>query len=275
MNNLLLRPEFEKSFARLHTQLPQSILLHGISGVGLHTIASSLAPKNHILIQPITSKGDIDDTFGTISIEKIRHLQEQVKGKSRQTQVVIIDDADRMSHGAQNAFLKLLEEPNTSTRFILTSHNREKLLPTVRSRVHTVFVPPITTAQSAAYLEQLRIQDARTKQQLLFIAKGRPAELYRLSRSPKELSILAESIQDARSFLGATMYEKLIITKKYATNRQTALRFTHALLQLLSFTIYSSPKLSAIQFADKVIATSERLMQNANPKLQLLTLVVQ
>lgn len=48
--------------------------------------------------------------------------------------VYIIEDADTMNPQAQNAFLKLLEEPPSFDAFILVAANPMLLLPTVRSR---------------------------------------------------------------------------------------------------------------------------------------------
>lgn len=48
--------------------------------------------------------------------------------------VFIIDDADCMNESAQNALLKLLEEPPAHVRFILCASNAGALLDTVRSR---------------------------------------------------------------------------------------------------------------------------------------------
>lgn len=48
--------------------------------------------------------------------------------------VYILRGADTMNRSAQNAFLKLLEEPPRSASFILAVSNPAQLLPTVRSR---------------------------------------------------------------------------------------------------------------------------------------------
>jgi DNA polymerase-3 subunit delta' len=63
--------------------------------------------------------------------------------------VFIIGDAERMvpqegSEQAANAFLKLLEEPPADTTIVLTSSEPGALLPTIRSRVVSVRVPPVS-----------------------------------------------------------------------------------------------------------------------------------
>ncbi len=52
--------------------------------------------------------------------------------------VYVIEDADLMLPPAQNAMLKIFEEPPESTVFVLTAENPGRLLPTVLSRCVTV-----------------------------------------------------------------------------------------------------------------------------------------
>jgi molybdenum cofactor biosynthesis protein MoaC len=73
--------------------------------------------------------------------------------------VFIVGDAERMapqlsSQEAANAFLKLLEEPPADTTIILTSSEPGALLPTIRSRVVSVRVAPLTDAELRAFLAQ-------------------------------------------------------------------------------------------------------------------------
>jgi DNA polymerase-3 subunit delta' len=52
--------------------------------------------------------------------------------------IVIVNDADTMTRNAQNALLKILEEPPENTLLILVTHKPGMLLPTIRSRSHVV-----------------------------------------------------------------------------------------------------------------------------------------
>ena len=63
----------------------------------------------------------------------------------------IIEDADTMNQQAQNAFLKLLEEPPERAAFILCAANAAALLPTVRSRCETLRINlPAEESEEAA-----------------------------------------------------------------------------------------------------------------------------
>lgn len=71
--------------------------------------------------------------------------------------VFIIGDAERMvpqegSEQAANAFLKLLEEPPADTNIILTTSEPGALLPTVRSRVVSMRVAPLSHEHMRVFL---------------------------------------------------------------------------------------------------------------------------
>lgn len=73
---------------------------------------------------------------GTIKIEQVRDVVDRAgyrpfEGRRR---VVIVDEADALVPAAQNAMLKTLEEPPSSSVFILLTARPDMLLQTVRSR---------------------------------------------------------------------------------------------------------------------------------------------
>ncbi len=71
-----------------------------------------------------------------ITVEQIRDVNRDawVLPNEAARKVYIISEADRMNPAAQNAALKLLEEPPNGAVFLLCASNPSLLLPTVRSR---------------------------------------------------------------------------------------------------------------------------------------------
>ena len=79
--------------------------------------------------------------------------------------VFVVGDAERMvaQEGAEfaaNAFLKLLEEPLPDTTIVLTTCEPGALLPTVRSRVAAVRVPPLRDEEVRAFVESETVAKA-------------------------------------------------------------------------------------------------------------------
>jgi DNA polymerase-3 subunit delta' len=271
----IMNVTFEKTFKVLQDNPPQSLLLSGPRGVGLLTIAHTLAGGSiSDELHPKDSKEHDDDQNGTINVETIRGLYDKTRAKYTKKQVVIIDNADRMSNGAQSAFLKLLEEPNSQIYFILTSHAPQKLLATIRSRVQHSVVPALSADQSAAFIDALHVNDPKKKAQLQFIAEGLPAELTRLQEDDGYFARRAEIVGDARDLLQADAFKKLLVVQKYRSSREEALQLTESALQILRRSVSAKPQSQVVLQLERLLDTQERITANHNISLQLAKFVL-
>ncbi len=92
-----------------------------------------------------------------ISVEQIRRI---VLGRlgfrphEGRALVVVIFDADELTHAAESALLKTLEEPPADTYFILMSSRPGKLLDTIRSRTLAVRFAPLPETVVRQLLER-------------------------------------------------------------------------------------------------------------------------
>lgn len=80
-----------------------------------------------------------DDTSKSIKVDMIRELRDDafLKPNEAHYKIYIILSAEAMNDSAQNALLKILEEPPENVFFILSCSSAERLLQTIRSRVET------------------------------------------------------------------------------------------------------------------------------------------
>ncbi|NCU38585.1 AAA family ATPase [Candidatus Saccharibacteria bacterium] len=269
----IVNDSFAATVQRLKKSLPQGILLHGEQGIGLNTIAQYIAGKNPMTVVPLSKKGDVDPISGTISIERIRSLYEQTR--SGGVSVVLIDNADRMSINAQNAFLKLLEEPSSKLHFILTSHHPDQLLPTIQSRVQAHHVPRISDQQSRSILAFSKLT-AEQQTQALFLAAGRPALLLHYSNNPATLTSQAAVMNDARQFLsGTSRYERLKAALRYSSSRSEALKLIDATVQIMRHSLYHAPSEQNATTAARLLTLHDAIERNASPRLQLVQFVLE
>src|SRR5258706_15589440 len=91
---------------------------------------------------------------GSIKVDDVREAIERTayrpfEGRWR---VVIVDEADTLVAPAQNALLKTLEEPPSSSVFILVTARPDVLLPTVRSRCPQLRFRPLSPGDLARVL---------------------------------------------------------------------------------------------------------------------------
>jgi len=74
--------------------------------------------------------------INSIGIEQIRDLEKKLtlKPYKAKIKIAVINEAEKLTHPAQNALLKTLEEPPANSLIILTAAKKDLLLPTIVSR---------------------------------------------------------------------------------------------------------------------------------------------
>lgn len=270
MTGLIIHERTQQLIGSMLKAAPHAILLTGDCGVGLKTIAVSMAEQlsgnRHWvrLVEP--------DEKGTITIEVVRNLYISTRMKQNEMTVIVIDDVDAMSLPAQNAFLKLLEEPTTQTTFILTSHQPQTLLPTVRSRVQAIDAVRVSAEKSKKFIESKNIKDAMLARQLLFLASGRPALLHRLIHDKKLQERYLDYARSAKAFISGKAYERIIISSKIANDRESSLIILETAAEMLRLQLGQTIDTQAINLLDRIIETYQRITANGNVKAQLLNL---
>ena len=274
--NLVINPESQRQIDAVLREKPHAVLLSGPYGVGLATIAKNYAKKSTAQLHFVLpeKKGVVDIEKGDISIDSIRRLYDMARTIEPKGRIVLIDYAERMAPAAQNAFLKLLEEPTPGTQFILLTHSPQVMLPTIISRVQHIDIRPITNSQTESLLNNLNVTNPTKRAQLLFIANGLPAELTRLTRDETAFELRANIIKDARSLVTGNAYTRLLLSKKYKDSRNDALTLIQDSLSLLRRNIASSGDLASLQALAKLELVHQRLRAQGNVRLQLSSTVM-
>lgn len=271
MPNVYIHPRTQQHLDILVHDLPQSMVFTGLEGVGLSTAVSYTAKQ--LDTTPITVLPEKDEKIdiekGIITVDVIRRLYSMTKTIETGKRLIVIDYAERMGVQAQNAFLKLLEEPGVNTHFILLTHAVSKLLPTIQSRVQAVEVNPITLPQSEALLNELKVIDKTKRAQLLFIAAGLPAHLTNLAGDDKAFEARAQVIRDARTYLQGNMYDRLKLALSYRDDRYGALTLLLDAMKLLQGSLKAGNNPEQVKKITTLLRLHERIEANGNIRLQL------
>ncbi len=130
-------------------------MLTGPRGIGKATLAYKIAKMvygnvgDFFIIdmeRNIDKDGKIKSDGKSISVYTVRATIEkmQMSSMSGEWRVVLIDSVDELTVAAENAILKLLEEPPAKTLFLLVTHQLSAVLPTVRSRARVEKMRPLS-----------------------------------------------------------------------------------------------------------------------------------
>lgn len=78
----------------------------------------------------------------SIKIDSVRALRQQafIIPNEAAYKIFLIFEGSDLGEEAQNALLKLIEEPPRFTRFLITAQSKEQLLPTIQSRVSNYYL---------------------------------------------------------------------------------------------------------------------------------------
>jgi DNA polymerase III subunit delta' len=265
-----------------------ALLLSGPDGIGKRTVAEALigmilgVPPASLASQPHFKRIVRDGS--SISIESIRSLQHflQLKtiGSAVYRRAVLIEHAQDLTTEAQNAYLKLLEEPPADTIMILTVSSPRALLPTVLSRAQHIALQTPTEADLQPLLAA-STKDASTLRQAYFLSAGLPGLLAALVSGDETHPLLA-SVTTAKELLQKSPFERLCMVEQLSKQKEQASAILEALERIASAGLgTAAAKNSAAQLKQwhrirkNVSAAREAFAASANTKLTLSNLFLQ
>lgn len=114
---------------------------------------------------------------GSIGIEIVRKFQQSLllKPFQGQTKSIVLENAQNLTMEAQNAMLKLLEEPPVSTYIFLSSTTDQHFLPTILSRCQIIHLSEdekaLTTDETRQLGQEIDIMRSGTISEKLALAE--------------------------------------------------------------------------------------------------------
>lgn len=272
MTQPLLHPRTKQALD-LYLKTPShALILRGPTGIGKLHVALWTSHKQNtesFIIKP-------EDDKTTISIDQIRSLYTLTKTGSPLT--VIIEDAHTMGEAAQNAFLKLLEEPPKNTWFILTYGDSKQVLPTISSRSQQITILPPPPDVLLQHAKTLNSAPEQTLRSILHTTRALPGRFFEVIHDQKSLEEHANIVNEAKEFYSANSYQRHLICIKHGFEKNWVKNLLDTLAVILESLISSSSsdqaKLKKLtKQALLVEETAENVLQiNGNPKIHLVKL---
>lgn len=277
LDSLILHPRSREMIDKLMHKLPQALLLEGVDGVGVATVARAIAAavgsQDFVTLPKKKVKNEfvVDMNEGSIIIDDIRQLYMQTRAGQSGKQVYIIDTGARsMTVAAQNAFLKLLEEPRNDVHFIIATHHADKLLPTITSRCQHLTLLPITDEQTDNMIAGLGVLDTTKQTRLAFVGRGKPALIKKLAASEEEYEARVNIMKDAKVLLSGKPYDKLVLINKYRDKRSDSITLLDDMNYQLKTIIKSQPDGKIAADIARNLDIQTRISAGGNIRLQLM-----
>ena len=278
---IVLHTRTAKQFNHLIDNLPHALIIDGSVGSGVKQTALAIAKSVGSPEFSILPKKKIRQDFvvnmdeGVVIIEDIRLLYTQTRSKQPGKQVYVIDTGLKsISIGAQNALLKLLEEPRNDVHFIIATHRVDQLLPTIISRCQRLTLLDITVQQTNELIIQLGVTDQIKSKRLAFVGRGKPALIKRLVTDGTLYDERVSIMTDAKSILAGSKYERINAIQKYKDNRSGSLILIGDIIHQLRVVLKTNPDKKLVNYIDDYLKSSERINAGGNIRLQLTSSVL-
>ncbi len=199
------------------------------------------------------------DSGRSISIDEIRRLKNfaVLSPMGPNYKFAIINDAHLMTEEAQNALLKILEEPNRQVIMILISSNPDNILSTVSSRCQEMRFPSHRTGVISNLVNSLNLSEDR-KRLLITLANGRVGLVKQAMVESNLMAEVEKSVKELLALTRADLETKLSYAQKLGDEKNRALLSRKVMYWLLfARTKTADPKgyqiLRNLQILNKVI----------------------
>ncbi|WP_182378894.1 DNA polymerase III subunit delta' [Nocardioides sp. WS12] len=209
----------------------------------------------------------------SIGVDEVRDLVRRaaLSPMGDRWQILIVEDADRLTDQACNALLKAIEEPNGRTLWMLCAPTVEDVLPTIRSRCRLVTLSTPRVAEVAGFLvtkgvaEPLASYAARASQGHIGRAKALAFDEAVRTRRQEVVSIPARlsnlgRCMDAAARLATTAKEEAdAITADLDAREKTDLDAAYGVVERGRRPREYGPALTALDKAQKTRAKRRHL----------------
>jgi DNA polymerase III delta prime subunit len=183
----------------------------------------SLELKSSFTVRP--------DEKGTITVEAVRDLTNLTKSKQPTDAAFVFYGAEALTESAENALLKLLEQPSDNTHFIFLTKSLTSLLPTIKSRANLYFYKQIDDLAN--------------------------------------LSSQVDLVPLAKALISASKSDLLSLAEQLAKNREKALSVTESAIEIARKSYFKTKSPALLKKLEKLLNLYDNLSKNGHVKLHI------
>ena len=210
----------------------------------------------------------------SIGVDEVRDLvrRSALAPVGRRWQIMIVEDADRLTDQAANALLKAIEEPTDRTVWMLCAPTVEDLLPTIRSRCRLVTLTTPSTDEVADFLVRSAGVDAALASYCARASQGHIGRARALARDegarnrrhevitwPAKLTSLGACMNAATNLHETTQEEADVITGELDSRERTDLDTSYGVVERGRRPREYAPALAAMEKSQKTRAKRRHL----------------
>jgi DNA polymerase-3 subunit delta' len=240
-------------------------LFCGKDGIGKRQTArdfAALLTENSApdIIEVTNERYNVKKT-AALSVETIRLARTEmfVRPYRADKKVFIIPDADAMPAGAQNALLKVLEEPPEYCVIILIAENQNSLLPTIRSRAFVIRFAPLRDDEIRLYFADRQVSD-----EVIRLANGSIGDAEKLLSLPA----MEEFLTLTKPLSSPSYRDIYALSAFFEREKEHAAVFFHIFMNLFREMLLKSEKkcdtMNIVRCIDRLESSKTALKRNAN-----------
>lgn len=282
--NLLIHPLSRAALDNFLTAPTHAVLLYGPDANGKSLIARELAAallgceSSELTNQPGLLEISPDEK-GKIGITVVRAVTAftslKTLGSGQIRRVILILDADRLTTPAQQALLKLVEEPPEDTVVLFVTALQHQLLPTIVSRVRRLFIRHPEAKQLQAYLAAKDLDAEAIKAATVISGGSVGTALVYLDKT----GISSEdTMSQTRRIIGLPLFDQLLLIDTELKEANTAASFVSDLSKLAEISLHRTAGTKGasqwLTISSAAARASRYLQRKANTKLVLTELML-
>ncbi len=260
--------------------LSHAYLLVGADGVGKRTLVRRIAAavlgceENKLASHPdfilLERERDAktEKLHASVTVVQARQLVERLSLRSFAGgwRVAIVDGVDTMNAETANTLLKTLEEPGEKTVIFLLAEAADRVLATIRSRVQSLRLNPVSEKEIANGLLASKVYKL-VAEEAAVLAAGRPGRAVELAFDPEKLALARQSRRGLAAF-----FDKSLAVRAMAIDGRFPAKTPYQELKELASDLLDELSVEANGRGDllavgRYLEAKRLIAMNANPKL--------